>query len=221
MEKLQKVSDASIYPSVCHLVISRRKLGFDRRATGSGILIDPRHVLTAAHNCSNYGGSLNSVRFIDVRFGQGRVDDGDSGFVRSETLFVAPGYRRLLGSNFRRDFALIRLSAPVEGIASTPLATRPPEKGERLTVIGYPGDDSESSSYDGYTMFHATGEALELWPDEVRYDVDTATGLSGGAILNEAGEITAVHTRSSVGASPGVGRIVDDFMRSTLAGWRG
>jgi V8-like Glu-specific endopeptidase len=220
MEKLRRVEDAGLYPGCCHLVIARKKLAIGRRATGSGILIDSRHVLTAAHNCSSFGGPLNHVQYIDVRAGRGRVDDEDSDVVRSETLFVAPGYRGWFGSNFRRDFALIRLAAPVVGVAPTPLATRPPERGERLTVVGYPGDSTESSSYDGYTLFHGTGQVLDLLPDEVEYGVDTATGLSGGAILNEAGEITAVHTRSGRGESPGVGRIVDDFMRSAIARWR-
>ena len=219
MEEMTRVADAGKYPAVCHLHIKRRKIGRKKEAIGSGVLIAPQYVLTAAHNCSSFGGRFNYVRHIDVRFGQLSVDSDDGSSIKSEALFIAPGYRGWFGSNFRRDFALIRLSQPVEGVEPVRIANRDPMQGEPMTPIGYPGDDRENPHFDGYTMFEATGDTLDLLPDEVRYNVNTATGLSGGAVLNGDGEVAAVHTRSARGVAPGVGRVVDDFLVRQLRSW--
>jgi hypothetical protein len=89
---------AEQFPSACMITL-------DGSCIGSGVLITPGYVLTAAHVAQLFDGSGESVRFVD-----GRI-------VGISQTVIYPGYS--LGSRF--DIAVIRMSYGLSDIDPTPV----------------------------------------------------------------------------------------------------
>lgn len=118
------------------------------------------------------------------------------------------------------DGASIRLSRSIgKGI---PLAKKAPFRGEISTIIGYPGKSNQWSQYggqdsDGHSIYCTASPTLSLegaaartnWPahlnspdvftrlqkDVIYNGASSFGGMSGGAVVNENGELIANHSR--------------------------
>jgi serine protease Do len=126
---------------------------------GSGFLVDGRHLVTAAHV----------------------VDSAGSIALRRDGRVVARG--ELVGTDSAADLALIRLDRPVDGHAFA-LSKRAPERGERVTAVGYPRDaplvQAHGSVLGTATTVPAPGVAHRSL---VQTDAVVSPGESGGPLL--------------------------------------
>ena len=88
-----------------------------------------------------------------------------------------------IGSPDDFDFAVLALSVP-SNVPAIPLSKNVPEQGEHLTLIAHPR---------GLMWSRVEASVALLYPGEdMLVDVTSAQGASGGAMLNEAGEIVGI-----------------------------
>ncbi|MBX2988694.1 MAG: trypsin-like peptidase domain-containing protein [Bdellovibrionaceae bacterium] len=88
--------------------------------------------------------------------------------------------------DFRDDFALIRLQRPVRDRAPLTWASRRPQVGDKLSMVGHPFGGSQRFS---------TGRVLNLEKNYDRANLDAFPGNSGSPVFNEAGEVTGLLVR--------------------------
>ena len=131
----------------------------------SATLIDERVILTAAH-CGIEKG-------YRARFNY--VFDGKS----KDTLVD-----KLMESDRRLDFAVMRLQVQPEGVKIRELTDRVPDLGEEVYLLGHP---------ERKRMMISAGEVR--YSDEFRigYEADSLGGSSGSGVIDEDGKQFAVH----------------------------
>ena len=165
--------------------------------SGSGWVVRPRLVVTAAHVVA---GERDTVIQLDASTGD-----------------RLPARAVLFDS--KNDVAILR----VPGLRARPLAMADPVPGEAVAILGYP----ENGPFDavpgrlGETVTVLTEDAYGRRP--VRRTVTTLRGRvrhgnSGGPAVNANGQVTSTVFAARVGASGGYGvptSIVRDALRST------
>jgi S1-C subfamily serine protease len=164
--------------------------------SGSGWVVRPRLVVTAAHVVA---GESDTVIELDA---------GTGDRLRARAVFF----------DSKNDIALLR----VPGLRARPLATADPVPGEAVAILGYP----ENGPFDavpgrlGETVTVLTQDAYGRRP--VRRTVTTLRGRvrhgnSGGPAVNANGQVTTTVFAARIGASGGYGvptLIVRDALRS-------
>jgi S1-C subfamily serine protease len=164
--------------------------------SGSGWVVRPRLVVTAAHVVA---GESDTVIELDASTGER---------LRARAVFF----------DSKNDVALLR----VPGLRARPLATADPVPGEAVAILGYP----ENGPFDavpgrlGETVTVLTQDAYGRRP--VRRTVTTLRGRvrhgnSGGPAVNANGQVTTTVFAARIGASGGYGvptSIVRDALRS-------
>jgi S1-C subfamily serine protease len=164
--------------------------------SGSGWVVRPRLVVTAAHVVA---GESDTVIDLDASTGER---------LRARAVFF----------DSKNDIALLR----VPGLRARPLATADPVPGEAVAILGYP----ENGPFDavpgrlGETVTVLTQDAYGRRP--VRRTVTTLRGRvrhgnSGGPAVNASGQVTTTVFAARIGASGGYGvptSIVRDALRS-------
>ena len=149
-----------------------------------GALYSPTLVLTAAHCVSRTGANTSITATLGV------VDLNSTSKItrRSNYVYQAPGYN---GSG--RDWALIRLSSPVTGLATLPIATSSAYDTGTFTIAGW-GAAREGGAQQRY-LLKAT----------VPFVSDTtcnSSAMYGGEII-AAQEICAGYTQGGVDTCQG------------------
>jgi V8-like Glu-specific endopeptidase len=196
------------YRWVCSLDI-RRGSSFSR---GSGLLVGPRQVLTAAHNVYDAEGNRpDSLHVAPARNGT------EQPFGRFEAVAFTTTSRYITnpvpGSRF--DIALVTLGADASAATSKAIAgatlghwgspgagqgtnLRPLDTafltGKDVVVCGYPGDKCNGSACNPAAGWKAEDQANTMWshfgparfhagaPGGVVYTADTAKGQSGSPV---------------------------------------
>lgn len=95
------------------------------------------------------------------------------------------------GWDYGRDLAILHVEA-VEGVIppSLPLAEGPPSRGEKVYMVGYSLEDAKDPLAARVVEAIVTGtSAGYLW-----YDKSAEAGSSGSCVLNQKGQVVAIHT---------------------------
>ncbi len=102
----------------------------------------------------------------------------------------------LVEADRKLDLALLRIIAPKDGnglptdlgLGVLPIGNSDSlQIGDAITVLGYPG-------IGGDTLTVTRGNVAGFLPGWVKTDAETNNGNSGGAVINEAGELVGVPT---------------------------
>ena len=158
------------------------KIGDQRWANSSGVLIDSEWVLTAGHSGEGIGHKKGRFTIDGVIY-------------KTKKVFVHPDYNRgLLGTNSANDLALFRLRKPVTGVTPIPRATTAPTVGTTLTLVGYGWGGDHLSVIQNYgtkrvgeTELQTVTSTLLKWSFDQETESSVAPGDSGGAALINTG----------------------------------
>ena len=164
---------------------------------GTGTMISPQCILTAAHNLwwDAQNRYIDALRFIPSRsgaqepFGSVLVPDNDDFWVPDEWKDKDQPF----GDRQKYDYGTIRLEAALEGpgVLDMKAATEAELQAAACSVTGYPGDKPEG------TMWTAEGQLQDIDDHNISYRMDTADGESGGpvtAVFDGAAAIVGVHS---------------------------
>jgi len=128
---------------------------------------------------------------------------------RAETYHTVPDVYLLANASekdFRegRDWALIGIpSSEAPGLITVPLASKPPNRGDPLWILGFPfrtqrptadilGYSDASSDFRVSYGLAMAAEDLGTHPPYLLTNADIVSGNSGGPVINSAGEVVAI-----------------------------
>lgn len=174
---------STAYATVSSGVVRVETTRCDGVITGSGALVAPDLVLTAAHVVGGYA----SVQLLA----------GDQS---------ATG--RVVGYSTQDDLALVRASRPISGHVFR-VVDQPPEVGNEVAAIGYPLSGPLSMAGPGIVSAYGEDVSYKIWDgsvvdvqDLMRTSIPTNQGNSGGPVVNVDGAVVGIvsGTRQSGGS---------------------
>ena len=147
--------------------------------TGSGFLLDAKHVVTVSH-------VINAAQAVTVRRPDGKVSRGE-----------------VIGTDSDREVALIELQIPLQTTKKLHFADQPPDVLDDVVAIGYPlgrpvsvtkgevnGLDRRVDISDGPTVSGL-----------IQFNADINHGSSGGPLINNRGEVVGLVEAETDGAN--------------------
>jgi S1-C subfamily serine protease len=192
---LRRPGVAQAAPSVVRVVGSACGLA----VSGSGWVARPQLVVTAAH-------VVAGQRDTTIELGAGSGER-----LRARAVVFDP----------KNDIAILR----VRGLRARPLATSDPDSGERVAVLGYPGNGPFNATPGvlGNTTAVIAEDAYGRGP--VRRTVTSVRanvrhGNSGGPAVNQDGEVEATIFAARVGSRGGYA-VPSEIIRQAVARARG
>jgi V8-like Glu-specific endopeptidase len=218
-----KVADTTVAPFewICHLAL--RLPNENARTVGTGALIGPRHVLTAAHllavlskGRANWTIGVTPGRHGKKKpFGEGTVSRWRINPRWADTRVAADDYALL---TLKKPFAAIGSWSPLTATSDADV------DGRAVLVAGYPTDKKDEQ---WCSLGTAKIDAKD--PRRLRHDADTKGGTSGAPIWTGEGakaRIVGVHSKplvvvrggKSVPTANAAAR-VDDDMVARVAAW--
>ncbi|WP_052046329.1 trypsin-like serine protease [Candidatus Paracaedibacter symbiosus] len=152
--------------------------------TGSGVLIGPNHVLTAAHNLYDRkrGRWAKEVIFTPGRDGN-RYPFGDA---KGTLLLCTQGWKQK-NDKQHYDFGMVILDDPIgyfTGWSGIACAADNVLKSHKISVTGYPGDKGEGD-FKSTQMWTMEDELKRVDSQQLAYDIDTHEGQSGSAVWSK------------------------------------
>lgn len=197
------------YRWICYLDITYTDPGqryAEAHRAGTGVLVGPRHVLTAGHNLLSDDGRLKAVR-VTVMPGR-NGSKKPLGAHDAKKWDIHPSWVSKGRSDRRFDYALVTLEDAIgtssfKALGNTPLGYWGDPKrgagtrrdvldparlgGTVVNVAGYPGDRSEGTAWTGSGPIRgpmAPGRGGEILAADrlVLHAVDTEKGQSGGPV---------------------------------------
>jgi hypothetical protein len=164
---------------------------------GTGTLISPRHVLTAAH-------AVEGMSNTDARFRLGSTT------YQSSKVIPFPYYSQAtFGTSTANDIAIIELNQEVAGIAPAVYSRYAPRVGEVQTLVGF-GAAGTGSGHDGTygtkrvgtTPIEQVHASLIRWRFDDNTESNTAPGDSGGPAFTTRNGNTRIAGVISGGTKP-------------------
>ena len=168
-----RVMDTTTWPYVIHAQLEMRYP--EKTYGGSGILIGPHHILTAAHNVYS-SAAKEWAQNITVRLGL----NGKAAPFGALKVVKAHTFKQWVqGGDIAHDMALLVLDRSIGSeIGWSGLLSLDDETllKEDVHVTGYPGDK-------GFTEMMTMSHKLKtVKPEQLYYDIDTYGGQSGSGI---------------------------------------
>ncbi len=197
-------------------------------AIGTGLLIAPDLVLTAAHNLY----ALDLKSFVKSIVAQAGVRSGTpAAEARGARVEVCPGYTSIQAGDKRQyqlDYGVVKLSSPalfnwsktaVDVLAQPPLSNDDMQQ-SRLNVAGYPDEKPWPvvlKTCDGPVRHDLLG------PVTFGYEMDSLPGQSGGPVFRYHADtgafvLAGLHVAGAEGAN--MARRYDAAMRKQVAEWK-
>lgn len=205
------VSDATAapYPAICHLYVKRSTPFSGSSNNSTAFLYRERYLITAAHNV--YSPAYNRARHIGISCGVTEADqDKPQQVVDYRNVRVASGY---FWRRWSRDFAVVRLDRALTGNAGFALpaddVVAPDTPGR---IAGFPGRSGDAGGMTGQRLFAGAG-TVRRNGSFLSYDIETATGNSGGPVWTEA---TAGPVALGVHIRPSGARFLDATTRREI-----
>ncbi|MGA0604231.1 trypsin-like serine peptidase [Caulobacter sp. KR2-114] len=181
-----QVSDLSAWPHAGICLIQGRFRERPQVIYGTGFLVSPTHIATAAHlftiNLDGPGGHAVAPDLVDVILGQGFFDDAThlswTFDFASPQVTVHPDWA---GGDQAHDIA--RIVLPSAQPRALPLAPSPAALavGGALTLSGYPIDAEPFGAWEG------TGALRDLASPVFHHAIDTGAGDSGAPVRVQIG----------------------------------
>ena len=217
MDSRSRVLDPEEWPyrvhAQLHVFFADKTEGF-----GSGVLVGPRHILTAGHNVYSRKDGKKWVNRIAARLA---LNEGKKPFDEVEAAKIYTFQKWTKGTeNESKDFdlALVVLKKPIgeftgwSGMMAFGSESFKQHFGvDKRTIVhltGYPGDKNPSSDpnkWQMWTMGYPLKADFNMY-DQIFYTIDTTPGQSGSAVwcaLKEEPYTIGIHTLG--GAEGGFG----------------
>lgn len=201
------LDQASIYErllaSAVWIVHPYEKDGDSGFVTGTGWLVDrPNRLIVTNHHVVLRGddsGQIVPDELIRVYFPahrNGRLDTSKDSYINQGTFQKA----RVVDSDPTRDLAVLQLVDLPAAAAALPLSARPIRPGETVHLIGSPRGTGAMWIYTSGTVrqvYQVEKEAMGPHQTttylRVESQLPTNPGDSGGPVLNNRGEVVAIH----------------------------
>ncbi|WP_159722312.1 trypsin-like serine protease [Enterococcus sp. CSURQ0835] len=185
-------------------------------AGGTGVLIAPDTVLTAAHVVYDIENQAKWATNVDVYPGRNKsvAPFGEASKVR---LAVSSGFTtaKKYDEGLPYDIAMIRLNKPIGlqsgwmGLSSnlTPQTA--------INITGYPGDKYTSDRQP--TMWTDSGKITGFANNNknINYQIDAVKGQSGSPVYNNQNQVVTIHTFESISKPYNGGT----YISSAIQGW--
>ncbi|MGW7932712.1 trypsin-like serine peptidase [Staphylococcus xylosus] len=157
--------------------------------TGTGAVIAPDTILTAAHNVydSKLGGWATDI----TAYAGARPHKATIGKAKVDKKYVLPEW--INSQSSQHDLAVIKLKTSLGDQTGTLGITNEMKLSEPIETAGYPADKG------GWTLYKGNGLLKKFTNFNVYYDIDTYGGQSGSPVWNRDKKIIGVH---AYGSSP-------------------
>lgn len=182
----ERIMDTTVFPY--NALVSIESMIDGRMWQGTGVMIGPDTVLTAAHNVYSIssGTWTNMVTVTPAQNGE----IAPYGHYQVEKVYMLSGYQENKEHDSESDdVAVLKLSEPVAAQVGILPVSDKQHIGDIIQVTGYPYKSRQKKGYL-YTMH---GEIEEQVGKLIGYSIDTEAGQSGSPILNQQNEIIGVH----------------------------
>jgi tetratricopeptide (TPR) repeat protein len=182
--------------------------------TGSGWLLDAERGLIITNQ--HVTGHLREVEVYFPEFRDGRLIAEKSYYEEN----VRPIRGIVLDTDARRDLAIIQLERVPEHAVALPLASESAQQAERVHTLGGNPRGSEEGLW-----IYTSGSVRQVYErplgnggraTAIEYDMPTNPGNSGGAVVNDRGEIVGVHEQGDPEARDVCGGVDVSELRAYL-----
>ena len=231
--QLTRVADASVPPwrAVCRIVARQDDAGF---SVGTGILVSPHHVLTAAHVI--LPPQAPRTREIVVHPGQNGPDASSTGY-KANGWAVSPRWRSTDCMTAGEDFGIIRL--PVQH-GFVPLIPFDPADLllALVTMAGYPSTREPAARHmfqsqgrvlgaiqiNACTATTAEGRLIPTIPataNLIAHNLNSEPSLSGGPLWfhKDTRRLAAIHTGTVANGTMRKAIILNGAVRAQIFDW--
>lgn len=208
----QEVDNTSQYPysAVCKLLIAFDQNGTTKAYVGTGFLVSPDTVMTAAHCLFDHDSKLGWAKSIRVIPGAASGLEPFGAVSESRNLYVPKAWTTHQSTDY--DFGLIKLSQPLgEKAGYLKLITFPDAFQKNLSLAGYPFYTGEDP--DTLRQYTAIGAALsKQGARTLLHNIDASSGQSGSPIFNSNNEVGAIHTFGQTKAEGNGATMIDSYV---------
>lgn len=154
---------------------------------GSGSLIRPNIVLTAAHNI--YNRSLGGYPLETTVLAGLNKQKPSFGISKAIDYFVPKEWKK--SEEIGSDYGIIRLNSNLGDKTGVFKVSTIQKLNEDVETAGYPGDKPQK------TLYKTSGKLDGIYSDELQYKLDTFGGQSGSPVWNKNKEIIGIHIKGT------------------------